>query len=760
MVCPYPISSGWSPSENICASSGTKNRRGTRPNAASTRESRIPCSMSRRTSGPSRGCGRRPSLLTTLPGGRKVRKRDAVSPGHPDVKRPARPMHDRNSQRGEPLLPGLALAGHDPQRQEVQSTVRVPERRRRTFRVARFQRQELLSRTHRQPHRSFANAAVFPGPAPQHAKSEALDIEALRGGKVFHLDGEMVMSVDLRHRASIKDPAMLPREQIRNIAIIAHVDHGKTTLVDFLFRQTGTFRANEQVQERAMDSNDLEREKGITILAKNTAVNYRGVNEHQIESPLTYAAARAGRASLRLSNFDALPAGKAAAPGAAPHPGEEPGSRARTLEPLLDAILETVPPPKKAETTHEKLQMLVANLDYDDYVGRLAIGRLSSGSIEVGQQIGVSRADGSTPRAKVTKVFAFEGLKRIEIPEAGPGEIISLAGIEDVAIGDTIVDPEHPLPLERIHVDEPTMSMVFKVNDGPFVGREGKYVTSRNLRERLQRESYRNVSIRVEDTDSPDAFKVVGRGELQLAVIIETMRREGYELTASNPEPVTKEIDGVLHEPMELMGCDVPQASVGVVTERMGPRKGRMVEMQQLGSDRTRLNFRIPARGLVGFRNEFLTITRGEGIMSSQFDGYEPWQGKIPRRGGGAIGAGPEGETVAYSLFDLQERGTLFYGAGDAVYEGMIVGEHSHPGDLDVNVTRGRKLTNVRAATRDDNIILTPPRQMSLEKALEWINEDELVEVTPRNVRLRKRVLSAGDRYRLERERKRADGRL
>ena len=449
---------------------------------------------------------------------------------------------------------------------------------------------------------------------------------------------------------------MLSREQIRNIAIIAHVDHGKTTLVDFLFRQTGTFRANEQVQERAMDSNDLEREKGITILAKNTAVNYRGVkinivdtpghadfggeverglrlvdgvlllvdaaegplpqtrfvlgkalalglpgvvvvnkvdrqdarvpevldaiyslfidlgaNEHQIEFPVIYAVARAGRSSLRLSDFDDLPAGKAAAPGAAPHPGEEPGSRARTLEPLLDAVLETVPPPRKAETTHDKLQMLVANLDYDDYVGRLAVGRLASGSIEVGQQVAVCRADGSTPRGKVTKIYAFEGLKKVEISEAGPGEIISLAGIEEVSIGDTIADPEHPIPLERIHVDEPTMSMVFKVNDGPFAGREGKYVTSRNLRERLQREAYRNVSIRVFDTESPDAFKVIGRGELQLAVIVETMRREGYELTVSNPEPITKEVDGQLQEPMELMVCDVPQTAVGVVTERLGP---------------------------------------------------------------------------------------------------------------------------------------------------------------------------------------------
>jgi len=638
---------------------------------------------------------------------------------------------------------------------------------------------------------------------------------------------------------------MLPREQIRNIAIIAHVDHGKTTLVDYMLRQTGVYRANETMVDRAMDSNDLEREKGITILAKNTAVNYRGVkinivdtpghadfggeverglrlvdgvlllvdaaegplpqtrfvlgkalalglpavvvvnkvdrqdarpaevldaiyalfidmgaNEHQIEFPVIYAVARAGRASLRLSDFDDLPVGQAAAPGAKPHPGEEPGKRARTLEPLLDAILETIPPPKKAESTHDKLQMLVANLDYDDYVGRLAIGRLSSGSVEAGQSVAICRADGSTPRGKVVQIFAFEGLKRVEIPEAGPGEIISLAGIEEIAIGDTIADPEHPIPLERIHVDEPTMSMIFKVNDGPFAGREGKYVTSRNLRERLHREAYRNVSIRVFDTDTADAFRVIGRGELQLAVIIETMRREGFELTASNPVPLTKEVDGAVHEPMELMVCDVPQASVGVVTERMGPRKGRMVEMQNIGSDRVRLNFRVPARGLVGFRNEFLTITRGEGIMSSQFDGYEPWQGKIPKRSNGAIVSDREGETVAYGLFDLQERGDLFVGAGVPVYEGMICGENAHPSDLDVNVCRAKKLTNIRTVSKDENVILTPPRVMSLEKALEWINEDELVEVTPKSVRLRKKVLPAGDRYRLERERKRADGQL
>src|SRR3954467_15773137 len=560
---------------------------------------------------------------------------------------------------------------------------------------------------------------------------------------------------------------MIPREQIRNVAIVAHVDHGKTTLVDHMLRQAGVFRTNETLTERVMDSNDLEREKGITILAKNTAVQYEGhqiniidtpghadfggeverglrlvdgvlllvdaaegplpqtrfvlgkalglglpavvvvnkvdrqdarpaevldaiyslfidlgANEHQIEFPVVYAVARAGRASLRLSDFDDLPVGQAAAPGAKPHAGETPGARARTLEPLLDAILETIPPPKKAETSHDKLQMLVANLDYDDYVGRLAIGRLTSGSVEAGMTVAVTRADGSIPRGKVTKIYAFEGLKRVEIAEAGPGEIISLAGLEEISIGDTIADPEHPYPLPRIHVDEPTMSMIFRVNDGPFAGREGKYVTSRNLRERLLREAFRNVSIRVLDTETPQALKGVGRGELQLAVIIENMRREGFELTASNPEPLTKEVDGVVHEPMELMVCDVPDTAVGSVTERLGPRKGRMVDMSQLGSGRTRLQFRIPARGLVGFRNEFLTIPRGEGIMSSQFDGYEPWFGYIPKRGNGAIVSDRQGDTVPYALFSIQERGYLFVGAGVQVYEGMIIGENAHPSNL------------------------------------------------------------------------------
>jgi len=610
---------------------------------------------------------------------------------------------------------------------------------------------------------------------------------------------------------------MIDRQKIRNVAIVAHVDHGKTTLVDFLLRQAGTFRSNEQLTERVMDSNDLEREKGITIMAKNTAVNFRGhkinivdtpghadfggeveralrlvdgvlllvdaaegplpqtrfvlskamslglpsvlvinkidrhdarprevldavyslyidlgADEKQLEFPVIYAIAREGKASTRL---------------------EVPGTN---LEPLFEAILNHVPPPPEGEVA--ELQMLVDNLDYDDYVGRLAIGRINSGVLREGMEIGNVREGGKLEKGKIVKIYTFEGLKRAETKEAGAGEIVCVAGLENISIGDTFTDPENPKPLPRIEVDQPTMSMVFRVNDGPFAGREGKYVTSRNLRERLMREAYRNVSIRVEETDTPDAFKVVGRGELQLAVIVETMRREGYELTVSNPEPITKIVDGVEHEPMERMVCDVPDIAVGVVTERMGPRKGRMVDMAPLGSGRTRLQFRVPARGLLGFRNEFLTITRGEGIMSSQFDGYEPWMGGIPKRTNGAIIADRTGEAVAYAIFKLQDRGAFFVNPGVEVYQGMILGEHAHPNDIDVNVCREKKLTNIRAAGRDENIMLTPPRDMGLEKALEWIGNDELVEVTPKNVRLRKKSLNVTDRYRMERDKKRELG--
>ncbi|SEM14990.1 GTP-binding protein [Stigmatella aurantiaca] len=609
---------------------------------------------------------------------------------------------------------------------------------------------------------------------------------------------------------------MIARENIRNVAIVAHVDHGKTTLVDHMLRQAGIFRTNEAVVERVMDSNDLEREKGITILAKNTAVSYKGTqiniidtpghadfggeverglrlvdgvillvdaaegplpqtrfvlgkalgmglktvlvinkidrqdarakevldqvyslyidlgaDDTQLEFPVLYTIARQGQASLKL---------------------EEPG---KTLDPLFSAILTHIPSPPKSDL--ETAQLLVANLDYDDYVGRLAVGRVQSGKLTPNMPVTVIREGGKLQPGKIVKLYGFSGLKRTEIQDAGPGEIVSIAGIEDISIGDTLADPNNPVALPRITVEEPTMMMIFRVNDGPLAGKEGKYVTSRNLRERLYRESYRNVAIRVEDTETPDAFKVVGRGELQLAVIIETMRREGYELTASNPEPVTKYVDGKLHEPMELMVCDVPENSVGVVTERLGPRKGRMVDMVQLGSGRTRLQFRIPARGLIGFRSEFLTITRGEGIMSSQFDGYEPWFGNIAKRSNGAMVSDRLGETVPYALFSIQERGYLFVEEGVTVYEGMIIGEHAHPSELNVNCCREKKLTNIRAAGRDENVILTPPREMGLEKALEWIADDELVEVTPKSIRMRKKALSSGDRYRAERDRKREE---
>ena len=609
---------------------------------------------------------------------------------------------------------------------------------------------------------------------------------------------------------------MIPRENIRNVAIVAHVDHGKTTLVDHMLRQAGVFRSNEALTDRVMDSNDLEREKGITILAKNTAVQYRGyqiniidtpghadfggeverglrlvdgvlllvdaaegplpqtrfvlskalamglktvlvinkidrqdarprevldqvyslyidlgADESQIDFPVLYAVARAGQASPSLAQ-----------------PGE-------SLRPLFESSLSHIPPPPAPAEGEDRLKLLVANLDYDDYVGRLAIGRVHSGRITSGASLAVVRDGNKIEPGKVLKLYGFSGLKRVEIADAGPGELVSVAGIEQVSIGDTLADPESPVALPRITVDEPTMMMVFRVNDGPLAGREGKYVTSRNLRERLYREAYRNVSIRVEDTETPDAFRVVGRGELQLAVIIETMRREGYELTASNPEPLTREVDGQVHEPMELMVCDVPEASVGAVTERLGPRKGRMTDMTALGSGRTRLTFRIPARGLVGFRSEFLTITRGEGIMSSQFDGYEPWFGYIPKRSNGAIVSDRQGDTVPYALFSIQERGSLFVGPGVQVYEGMIIGENAHPSDLNVNACREKKLTNIRAAGRDENVILTTPREMSLERALEWIAPDELVEVTPKSVRMRKRVLATGERYKADRDRKR-----
>jgi len=609
---------------------------------------------------------------------------------------------------------------------------------------------------------------------------------------------------------------MIARDRIRNVAIVAHVDHGKTTLVDHMLRQAGIFRANELMVDRVMDSNDLEREKGITILAKNTAVNWEGVKINIVDTPghadfggeveralrlvdgvlLLVDAAEGPLPQTRFVLMKALALGlpsvlvinkvdrqdarakevldlvyslyidlganerqidfpviyAVAREGRAGHTVKE-AFESTSLQPLFDAILTHIPAPPAEE--RPTLQMLVDNLDYDDYVGRLAIGRVASGVVRAGAEIAVVGEGNKITAAKVVRLYAYEGLKRSEVADAGPGEIVCIAGAPDVAIGDTLTDPLAPEPLPRISVDEPTMSMVFRVNEGPFAGREGKYVTSRNIRERLEREAYRNVSIRVEDTEAPDAFKVVGRGELQLAVIVENMRREGYELTVSNPEPILKRIGGEVHEPMELLVCDLPADGVGPVTAALGPRKGRMVDMQPLGSGRTRLQFRVPARGLVGFRSDYLTLTRGEGIMSSQFDGWEPWQGAIDKRQSGAIVADREGQAVAYACFYGQERGALFVKPGDPVYAGMIVGEHSHDNDIDYNICREKKLTNIRAAGRDENVILTPPRDMNLEKALEWIAEDELVEVTPKSVRLRKRSLDPNIRYKLERDRKR-----
>jgi len=604
---------------------------------------------------------------------------------------------------------------------------------------------------------------------------------------------------------------------LRNIAIIAHVDHGKTTLVDHMLRQAGIFRANEVVAERVMDSNDLEREKGITILAKVTSVTYQGVRINILDTPGHADFGGEVERALRMVDgvvllCDAaegpLPQtrfvlGKAMGLGlpvivvinkidradARPHEvldevlsllidlgadddqldcpviyaiGKE--GKATTdlsvpgtdLRPLFDAILAHIPPPREEEG--ERFRMLVNNLDYDDFVGRLVIGRIHTGRVRPGQTVAVLREDGQVGSARVTALYGFEGLRRVELPEAGPGEIVMLAGVEEVAIGDTLADPEDPRPLPRLQVDEPTMTMIFRVNDGPFAGREGKYVTSRVLRERLFKEAYRNPAIRVLSTDSPDAFEVQGRGELQFAIIIETLRREGFELIASNPSPITREIDGVLHEPLERVVADVPEGAVGAVTERLGPRKGRLVDMQPAGSGRVRLQFLVPSRGLVGFRSEFLTVTRGEGIFSSQFEGWTPWMGPITKRASGAIIADREGETVAYALFQIQDRGTLFFGPNVPVYAGMVVGEHNHPHDLEVNVCRQKKFTNIRAANRDENVILTPPRVMTLERALEWIDEDELVEVTPKSIRIRKRELDSNLRHKMERDRKRTAG--
>lgn len=595
---------------------------------------------------------------------------------------------------------------------------------------------------------------------------------------------------------------MQERLDIRNIAIIAHVDHGKTTLIDTMLRQSGTFRENEQVRDRVMDSMDLERERGITIMAKNTAVRYRDVKINIVDTPghadfggevervlkmvdgvmllvdaaegclpqtrfVLRKALEAGLPAIAVVNkidrSDARPAEVVdeiyelfldldandeqidfpilycvSRDGVAKKHLDD---RSDNLQPLFDQIVETIPPPK--EIRSDGLQLLVANLDYNDYVGRLAIGRIFSGEIKVGDLIGVAKIDGSIQRTKVTQLYVFEGLKREPVQSAGFGEIVALAGIEDIQIGDTITSIDNPHPLPAIAVDEPTIAMIFSVNNSPFAGREGRFVTSRQVKERLDKETLGNVAIRVEETESPDQFKVSGRGELQLAILIEMMRREGYELQVSKPEAITHEAQGKVLEPIEAVVIDCPDEFIGVVTEALGRRKGQMTRMVNHGTGRVRLEFEVPSRGLIGFRNEFLTESKGTGLLNTMFLRWGDWQGPLRGRATGSLVADRIGETTTYALYNLQERGALFVRPGTRVYEGMIVGENARAVDLDVNAIKEKKLTNMRASTADEAMRLVPAKELSLEQALEFIGDDELVEVTPQTIRLRKRILPA-----------------
>jgi GTP-binding protein len=593
----------------------------------------------------------------------------------------------------------------------------------------------------------------------------------------------------------------------RNIAIVAHVDHGKTTLVDALFRQSGVYRANERVVDRAMDNTDLERERGITILAKNTAVHYRDLLVNIVDTP--GHADFGGEVERTLSMVDGVMLLVDASEGPLPQtrfvlrkalerrltpvvvinkidrsdarPQEvlneiydlfidldanedqldfpvlytnaragtattDPAAPGTDLRPLFEAIVDHIPPPRG--NPDGVLQILVANLDSSDYLGRIAIGRVFNGRVRIGDLVSVCKLDGGLEQTRVTKLFVFDGLKRIDVTEAAAGDIVCLAGIEDITIGETVSSAEDPKAIPPIAVDEPTVSIVFGVNTSPFAGREGQYVTSRQLRERLERELVGNVSIRLEDTDTPEQVKVVGRGELQLSILIEMMRREGYEMQVSRPEIVTKETAQGRVEPVEDVVIDVPEEFQGVVIAQMGTRKGALTKMVNHGSGRVRLEFRVPARGLIGFRSQFLTDTRGTGIFNHLFAGWERWHGPIPARATGALVADRPGPATAYAIANLQERGEMFLDPGTQVYEGMITGENARNNDLDVNITREKKQTNMRASTADEAIRLIPPRRLGLEQAIEWINDDELAEVTPKSLRLRKKVLQANMRPR------------
>ena len=600
---------------------------------------------------------------------------------------------------------------------------------------------------------------------------------------------------------------MVTTNNIRNIAIIAHVDHGKTTLVDAMLQQSGTYRDNEAVVERVMDSMDLERERGITIMAKNTSVRYGdykinivdtpghadfggevervlkmvdgivllvdaaegclpqtrfvlrkalelklpaialvnkidrqdarpeevvneiydlfidlGANDEQIEFPILYSISRDGVAKKDLADDS------------------------KTLKPLFDQIIETIPAPHALRD--DSLQLLVANIDYNPFVGRLAIGRMFSGEIAKNQEVIVAKVDGSTQKTRVKELFVFEGLDRATVDDAGVGEIVALAGFDDINIGETITSADNPKPLPVIAVDEPTISMIFGVNTSPFSGIDGKFVTSRQIKDRLDRELLGNVALRVEQTDAAEQFKVSGRGELQLAILIEMMRREGYEVQVSKPEVITKkdEKTGETLEPIELVVIDVPEEFIGVVTEALGRRKGQMTKMINNGSGRVRLEYEVPSRGLIGFRGEFLTETKGTGLLNTLFLKFDKWLGDMKSRSTGSLVADRMGESTTYALYNLQERGTLFIKPQTKVYEGMIVGENARAVDLDVNAIKEKKLSNMRTTSADEAMRLVPVREMSLERALEFIADDELIEVTPKSIRLRKRVLKANER--------------